>query len=163
MKFSIGGKNDGTGYGSVGPGYKNPLPKDTPSWSGSWDWKGAGGGIDWNKPKFSVADSDEEEWGSRFSKLFDKAKQTDKYRSMGDRPFGGEWSRGLGGNILENFGVYEPQKMSPLVIPGQEGKRGIGGTIGGLVGTAASFIPGIGPGIAAALPAIGGGVGSFFG
>lgn len=40
---------------------------------------------------------------------------------------------------------------------------GIGGAIGTIAGIGASFIPGLGPGIAAAMPAIGGTAGSLFG
>ena len=43
------------------------------------------------------------------------------------------------------------------------GQKGFGSPIGSLLGTAASFIPGVGPGIAAALPSIGGTVGGMFG
>jgi hypothetical protein len=155
-KSSLGssGYSGNVGYGSVGPGYENPLDKGAPSWSGSWDWKGSGGSMDWSKPKFSVADEDEEDWGSRFSKLFDKTRRTDKYLSESKRPYGGEWSRGLGGNILENLGVYEPQKMSPLVIPGQEGKKGLFGQAGGLagaLGTAAGIFGPLGMPIGAAV------------
>lgn len=52
----------------------------------------------------------------------------------------------------------------PMVIQ-QPGKSsgGFGGALGTLAGIGASFIPGLGPGIAAAMPAIGGSIGSMFG
>ena len=127
------------------------------------------------------AENNGEGISSLFSSLFDKAKKTDKYRqqseefgsnkfggsgfgSQGQGIFGGEWSKGGGGQVLENLGVVYPQQISPMVIPGVEGKKGgLGSAIGGLVGIGASFIPGMGPGIAAALPAIGSGVGGLFG
>lgn len=105
------------------------------------------------------------DWGSTFSTLFDKARDTDKYRSYGERstPVFGDWSRGGGGQVLENLGVVYPQQQGPMYIPGVEGgKSGLGSAIGTLAGIGASFIPGIGPGLSRALPAIGGSVGSFF-
>jgi TctA family transporter len=50
-----------------------------------------------------------------------------------------------------------------MFIPGQEGKKGVGGALGTIAGIGLSLIPGIGPGLAAALPAIGGATGSMFG
>jgi hypothetical protein len=99
------------------------------------------------------------------SSLFDKAKDTDKYRDYASRsgPTFGDWSRGGGGQVLENLGVVYPQQQGPMYIPGVEGsKSGLGSAIGTLAGIGASFIPGLGPGIKAAMPAIGGSIGSFF-
>jgi TctA family transporter len=48
-----------------------------------------------------------------------------------------------------------------MFIPG-ETSQGVGGALGTLAGIGASFIPGLGPGIAAAMPAIGGSIGSMF-
>ena len=108
------------------------------------------------------------DWGGIFSTLFDKARDTDKYRSYGEqsRPYFGDWSRGGGSQVLENLGVVYPQQQGPVVLPGmqtQSGRSGLGSAIGTLAGIGASFIPGLGPGIAAAMPAIGANVGSFFG
>jgi len=108
-----------------------------------------------------------------FSSLFDKATKTDKYRSWGEqgaRGWGdqsgvrfGDPLYGRGSQVLENLGAVFPQQHAPMFIPGAEGKRGLGSTIGTLAGIGASFIPGLGPGIAAAMPAIGGNIGSMFG
>jgi hypothetical protein len=142
------------------PGYKNPLEDKTPSWGGDYDWKGAGGGIDWDKAKFGVAEDGDSKWGGVFSNLFDKTKNTEKYRSEAKRPYGGDWSRGLGGQILENLGVYEPQKMSPLVIPAEE-RQSPWGAVGRIAGTIGGALIG-GPAGAALGGTIGGTAGSFF-
>jgi len=140
------------------PGYKNPLPANTPSWGGDYDWKGASGGMDWDKAKFSSAD--DSKWGGVFSNLFDKTKNTEKYRSRAERPYGGEWSRGMSGNILENLGVYESQKMSPFVIPAAE-RQSPWSTVGQIAGTIGGALIG-GPAGAALGGSIGGAAGSFF-
>lgn len=150
-------------YGA--PGYENPLGKDAPSWdTGKYDWKGNSKGIDWN----SGFDIDKT---GMFEKLFGKAKETEKYRSMVERDEDrrsrsgvqfGEPTAGRGTQVLENLGALYPQQQAPMFIPGVEGKKGLGSTIGGLVGIGASFIPGLGPGIAAAMPSIGSGIGSLF-
>jgi hypothetical protein len=101
-------------------------------------------------------------WGEIFGGLFDKAKNTDKYRDESQRPSFGESTRGGGGQILENLSALYPQQHAPMFIPGQESSGGVGSAIGTLAGIGASFIPGMGPGIAKALPAIGGSIGSFF-
>lgn len=109
------------------------------------------------------------DWGElsdTVSSLFSKARDTDKYRDYAYRssPAFGDWSKGGGGQVLENLGVVYPQQQGPMYLPGTEGRRsGVGSAIGTLAGIGASFIPGLGPGIAAAMPAIGGSVGSFFG
>lgn len=165
MAISIGGKDTSGGYGSIGGGYKNPLPKDTPSWGGGYDWSGSSKGIDW-KAGFDIDRS------GMFEKLFDKAKKTDKYRQWGEDQrsgqfgsgqgaFGGDWSRGGGGQVLENLGVVYPQQHSPMFIPGVEGKKGIGGTIGSIVGGIGGAL--IGGPVGAAIGAAGGPIGSLFG
>ena len=115
------------------------------------------------KEKSSRSDID---WGRTIPALFDKARQTDKYRDYAERsssPKFGDWSRGGSGQILENLGAVYPQQQGPMYFPGVEGsKSGLGSAIGTLAGIGASFIPGLGPGIAAAMPAIGGSIGSFF-
>lgn len=149
-----------------GSGYENPLGKDAPSWdTGKYDWKGNSKGIDWNS-RFDIDKT------GMFEKLFGKAKETEKYRSMlterdEDRRSRsgaqfGEPTAGRGTQVLENLGALYPQMQAPMFIPGVEGKKGIGGTIGGLVGTIGGAIIG-GPAGAALGGTIGGGVGSLFG
>ena len=72
---------------------------------------------------------------------------------------------GFSAQVAPNVTAFSPPAAyAPFTVAGtQGGKSGAGGAIGTLAGIAASFIPGIGPGIAAALPAIGGSAGSFFG
>lgn len=146
------------------PGYKNPMGKDTPSWGGgAIDWKGGGGNINWDKPSFDVEKEREQpSWYDAVKKgLQSTASQQRQEREDGAR-FGSS-TGGSAGQVLENLGVVFPQQHAPVFIPGVEGKRGIGGTLGTLAGIGASFIPGIGPGLAAALPSIGGAAGSMFG
>lgn len=104
--------------------------------------------------------------GSRWTDAFRMAGQALDAFGRNRRDEGAyDWNRGSGftGGGVEQKGdltfVY-PQQHAPYTI---QGKPGFGGTLGTLAGIGASFIPGIGPGIAAALPAIGGGVGSMFG
>lgn len=118
------------------------------------------------------ADDGGKEISSLYSSLFDKAKKTDKYRQWGEDQrsgqfgssqgaFGGDWSRGGGGQVLENLGVVYPQQHSPMFIPGVEGKKGIGGTIGSIVGGIGGAL--IGGPVGAAIGAAGGPIGSLFG
>jgi hypothetical protein len=76
---------------------------------------------------------------------------------------GGFGGGGFSGGGVQGHGdltVVYPQQQQPFTI---QGSRGFGGPLGTLAGIGASFIPGLGPGIAAAMPAIGGGMGSMFG
>ena len=77
----------------------------------------------------------------------------------------GEASGANVGKIAPDISIYTPPTAySPFTVQGvQGGKSGIGSAIGTIAGIGASFIPGIGPGIAKALPALGGAAGSFFG
>lgn len=68
------------------------------------------------------------------------------------------------GKIAPDISMYTPPTpYSPFTVQGVQGKQGAGGAIGTLAGIAASFIPGLGPGIAAAMPAIGGNIGGMIG
>lgn len=153
-------------YKGISPGYENPFGGNAPSWKQDYDWGGSSKGINWD----SGFDIDKE---GLFEKLFDKSRNTDKYRSWGEQglrrgagQFGasfGDPIYGRGSQVLDNLSVVYPQQHAPMFIPGAEGRRGLGGAIGTLAGIGASFIPGLGPGIAAAMPAIGGNIGSMFG
>jgi outer membrane lipoprotein SlyB len=61
---------------------------------------------------------------------------------------------------LENLGVYESQKMSPFVIPGEE-RQSPWGAVGRIAGTIGGALIG-GPAGAALGGTIGGTAGSFF-
>lgn len=87
-----------------------------------------------------------------FSAGLDRDSES-KYRRQGEYGgfgrgfggYGGEWSKGGGGQVLENLGVVYPQQMSPVFLPGQEGKPSQWGKLGGaLLGAATGFIPGVG-------------------
>ena len=90
----------------------------------------------------------------------------EKWGKNRDNDFGYYGNRGGGGGMSGggvqssgDFTVIYPQQQQPYTI---QGSKGFGGALGTLAGIGASFIPGLGPGIAAAMPAIGGSVGSFF-
>jgi hypothetical protein len=156
-------------YDNAGPGYQNPLGKDAPSWNGDYDWKNKSGGIDWGS-KFDIDKTNlyestvgkkDTDWGGVFSGLFDKAKDKDKYRGWGERSVSfGQALPGTGGQVLENLGVIYPQQHAPLVLQGQEGKRGLGGTIGRLAGGIAGAV--IGGPIGGLVGGLGGAVGGLF-
>lgn len=94
-----------------------------------------------------------------FGSLFDKAKETNKYRNEAQKPSFGEAISGSGGKLLENLTALYPQQQAPMFIPG-ETSQGIGGAIGSLAGgILGSVVPGIGTELGSS---IGGGIGSFF-
>lgn len=111
----------------------------------------------------SASGKEKTDWGSIFSGLFDKTRDSDKYRSYGEqsRPYFGEWSRGGGGQILENLGAVYPQQQGPMFIPGVEGSPSIWGKVGQAAGTIGGALIG-GPAGAKIGGSIGGTVGSFF-
>ena len=125
----------------------------------------------------SFDDAYKTDWNKDFTKNTEEAKGQDKALEFLDR-----FKKGLSG--FDGYGSQKPYSFggggggfnavpigSDLVAlqsgGGQTqffpGQKGFGGPIGSLLGTAASFIPGVGPGIAAALPSIGGTVGGMFG
>ena len=98
-------------------------------------------------------------FGSIFGGLFDKAKETNKYRNEAQKSSFGEAISGRGGQILENLGALYPQQQAPMFIPG-ETSQGIGGAIGSLAGgILGSVVPKVGTDLGSK---IGGGIGSFF-
>lgn len=130
-------------YGSIAPGYKNPLGSDAPSIRGSYDWGSFSNGTDWNQtPGIDRT--------GLFESLFDKAKSRNKYRSEADErarederranSWGGQYSSGGAQRVTEDASVYTPPQMSPFTIQGVQGSPGfLGGgggkalaTIGGL-------------------------------
>lgn len=156
----------------------------------TWDTKDYGWGSSIKTPDFSGAfkpgsdDSFSRAWktgfdvegggkgiSSLYSSLFDKAKDTDKYRRAGESSgfssgsqqgaFGGGMTPGSAGKVLENLGVVYPQQHSPMFIPGVEGKKGLGGTIGSIVGGIGGALIG-GPAGFGIGSQLGGGVGSLF-
>jgi hypothetical protein len=136
----------------------------TPNYSGAFDKNKDGAFSNAWKSGFNVKDNNKD-FSSVFSSLFDKATQKDKYRQWGERSSDvrfGEPTQGRGAQLLENLSALYPQQQAPLFIPGVEGKKGIGSTIGTALGIGASFIPGVGSGIAPFLPQIGGMAGGFF-
>lgn len=157
--------------GLPGYGSKNPMGTSGSSWGGSSvDWS-KGNGIDWGKgsPAFGVADENDPILGSKErgqSRWREAAEKSATFRQQREREDGARFGSSMGGSagqVLENLGyIYAPQH-APTFAPGVEGKKGIGGALGTMAGIGLSFIPGIGPGLAAALPSIGGAAGSMFG
>ena len=130
---------------------------------------------DWLSGSFDKAYKTD--WNKDFTKNTEGAKGQDKALEFLDR-----FKKGLSG--FDGYGSQKPYSFggggggfnavpigSDIVAlqsgGGQThffpGQKGFGSPIGSLLGTAASFIPGVGPGIAAALPSIGGTVGGMFG
>lgn len=123
-------------------------------------------GFDWGdsfNTKLSpdlLGEKPKNDWTDIFGGLFDKAKNTDKYRNQGQGVKFGDAIGGKGGKLLENLSVLYPQQHSPMFIPGQT-SEGIGGTIGRVAGTIGGALIG-GPAGAQIGGSIGGGIGSFF-
>jgi hypothetical protein len=168
MASSLLSTNKNSFSGGV-PGYGS-SPSSSSWGSSNIDW-GKGNGIDWGKgnPPFGVADEDDPILGSKksgytgkYQNLFEKSNPWEGREARAEAKWGSP-TGGSAGQVLENLGVVFPQQHAPMFIPGQEGKKGVGGALGTLAGIGLSFIPGIGPGLAAALPAIGGATGSMFG
>jgi hypothetical protein len=99
------------------------------------------------------------EWGEVFEGLFDKTKDTDKYRNRGENTEFSKPIPGYGGQLLENLSALYPQQHASKFIPG-ETSQGFGGIIGTVAGAAlGSIIPGVGTALGAK---VGGGIGSMF-
>jgi hypothetical protein len=99
------------------------------------------------------------EWGEVFEGLFDKTKETDKYRNSGENTEFSKPIPGYGGQLLENLSALYPQQHASKFIRG-ETSQGFGGVIGTVAGAAlGSIIPGVGTTLGAK---VGGGIGSMF-
>jgi hypothetical protein len=134
---------------------------NSPDYSGAFSSKKDGAFSNAWKTSFGVDENkSKNNWGEIFSGLFDKAKNTDKYRDEAQRPSFGESNRGSGGQLLENLSALYPSQHAPMFIPGQT-SEGIGGAIGGAIGTIGGALIG-GPAGASIGGKIGGGIGSFF-
>ena len=151
-------------YGA--PGYKNPIGKDAPSWSGGGgiDWSKGGGGIDWNKPSFGVGlegydKKEQPSWYDAIKKGLQSTASQQRQEREDDARFGSA-TGGSAGQVLENLGVIFPQQHAPVFIPGQQSK-GKGGTIGSIAGMIGGALIG-GPAGAALGGQLGGAGGSLF-
>jgi hypothetical protein len=134
---------------------------NSPDYSGAFSSKKDGAFSNAWKTGFGVSGAkSQNNWGEIFGGLFDKAKETNKYRDEAKRPSFGESNRGSGGQLLENLSALYPQQHAPMFIPG-ETSQGIGGAIGGAIGTIGGALIG-GPAGAKIGGSIGGGIGSFF-
>ncbi len=122
-------------YGSIGPGYKNPLGDDAPSIKESVDWGSFSKDTDWNQtPGIDRT--------GLFESLFDKAKSRDKYLSeVKDRAreeekransWGGQFSSGGSQRVTENASIYTPPQMSPFTVQGVQGQPGLLSQVAGI-------------------------------
>jgi hypothetical protein len=99
---------------------------NSPDYSGAFSSKKDGAFSNAWKTGFGVSGAkSQNNWGEIFGGLFDKAKETNKYRDEAKRPSFGESNRGSGGQLLENLSALYPQQHAPMFIPG-ETSQGIG-------------------------------------
>ena len=156
--FNYNLKLDPSTFG--GSSYESSWKPDSDSWNKAFnsktDYSDFGKYTDpfgLNKDK----DKKESPWGDVFRFAGDKLS------SYAQNRYGqGGGFAGGGGGVSQSGDLTIVYPQSPTVIPGG-GKSGLGGALGTLAGIGASFIPGLGPGIAAAMPAIGGSIGGAFG
>jgi hypothetical protein len=151
-----GGSSSPSGSGGF-PDYSDIFKPNSPIQADTWK---TGFGVGENK-------------GKSFLDKFAEGLQStgkDKYQQQatqsGFQTGGGDKSPGANvGQIGPDAFIYTPPTAySPFTVQGVQGsKSGVGGALGTLAGIGASFIPGLGPGIKAALPSIGGTVGGMFG
>lgn len=66
-------------------------------------------------------------------------------------------------DLGSGFKLIQRAPITEQTSKSSQGGGGLGGAIGTIAGIGASFIPGVGPAAAAAMPALGGSVGSLFG
>jgi hypothetical protein len=137
-------------YGSIGPGYKNPL-EGSGSIKGDYDWGSFSKGVDWDQ-------TPEVDRSGLFESLFDKAKSRDKYRSQVEQKArdeerrGSSWEGGFtpGGaqRVTEDASIYTPSQIAPFTVQGAQGSPGILSQVAGIAapvvgmmgGPAAPFI-----------------------
>jgi hypothetical protein len=122
-------------------------------------------GIDWGDafntklPSSLTNYKRKNEWGEVFEGLFDKTKETDKYRNRGENTEFSKPIPGYGGQLLENLSALYPQQHASKFIPG-ETSQGFGGVIGTVAGAALGTIfPVVGTALGAK---VGGGIGGMF-
>jgi hypothetical protein len=90
-------------------------------------------GIDWGDafntklPSSLTNYKRKNEWGEVFEGLFDKTKNTDKYRNRGENTEFSKPIPGYGGQLLENLSALYPQQHASKFIPG-ETSQGFGGS-----------------------------------
>lgn len=141
------------------------IPK---SFDSFWNPKGDSAGVPWSDALKYKPSSSAKDFLDRFAeglKGSGQSKYQDQAQQGGFQTGGRDGSPGANvGKIAPDISIYTPPTpYSPFTVQGVQGSPGFGGAIGSLVGTAASFIPGLGPGIKAALPSIGGNIGGMIG
>ena len=145
--------------------WQNNLPWDNaPSWYAGDTYKNFGNlGPSSGRDSSSDRTPDWLDKADKIVRMAGQAFQKSGYDSAGSRManFPGGVVGGGSQQLTDNLLAAYPIVTNPTVIPASGG--GVGRAIGTLGGIAASFIPGLGPGIAAAMPAIGGTVGGMFG
>lgn len=133
----------------------DPWSKDAPKID--WGFSSPSSSSSSEKP----SSSSDDKFGETFKKWGQAADLANKWRNRDNNSgFSGGGFSGGGVQGYGDFMVFQPPQQQPYTI---QGFKGFGGALGTLAGIGASFIPGLGSGIAAAMPAIGGSVGSMFG
>jgi hypothetical protein len=143
-------------YGSIQPGYKNPLA-GSGSIKGDYDWGSFSGGTDWSQTP-SIDRS------GLFESLFDKAKSKDKYRNqVEDRAreeerrntYGGGFTPGGAQRVTEDASVYTPPQIAPFTVQGAQGSPGFLSQVAGIAAPVVGMMGGpTAPFIAAGLGGI---------
>jgi hypothetical protein len=158
-------RKTGTTWDTGDRGYISPSNLKYPDYSGSFDSGKDSTFSDIWKRGFGF-DRDE-----IFSTLFDKTKQTDKYRSRAERQEDSPWpapragfgepTSGRGVQLLDNLSALYPQQHAPVYMAGVEGKKGLGSTIGHIAGTIGGAL--IGGPVGGVVAGLGGPIGGLFG
>jgi len=129
-------------YGSIGPGYKNPLA-GSGSIKNDYDWGSFSKGVDWDQtPGIDRS--------GLFESLFDKAKSKDKYLSEAkdkakeeerrNNYWGSGFTPGGAQRVTEDASVYTPPQIAPFTVQGAQGSPGF---LGGGGGSALASIAGL--------------------
>jgi len=103
--------------------------------------------------------------GDSFSRILEALSKANAFKSQSSEAARSstlpQSNEGSFQKINDSFGIYTPP--SRVKQTGGSSGSGLGSTIGGLAGTALSFIPGVGPIAGALLPKVGSTVGGLFG
>jgi hypothetical protein len=159
------GSFGGQGIGNFSSAFGSSGPTFNPSSFSGFNYKGIGSlpGIPDYSSVFAPKQQDQQTKKSPFTDFARFAGQAlDAYaQNRNKQNDSSPLTVGGGGGVTQSGDLTIVYPLPKQVIPAQGG--GIGGALGTIAGIGASFIPGLGPGIAAALPGIGGTIGGAFG
>jgi len=120
-----------------------PARSDAPSW------------MDFGKAALDIASK----WRGTPSSGSSRSSDSDNKMQSISSPGSEISDLGSGYRLIQRAPIVKQKSKSTE----SGGSSGLGGAIGTIAGIGASFIPGVGPAAAAAMPALGGSVGSLFG